>query len=160
MPDPPVLRRAAAGDLPAVGRLGAQLLRAHHAFDPARFIAGGADAEHGYAAFLGTQLDAADALVLVADRGGAIVGYLYAGIEPHSWKELRARAGFIHDVLVEEASRGEGIAEALLDAAVDWLRERGVRSVLLWSAARNERAQRLFTRKGFRSTMIEMTREL
>jgi RimJ/RimL family protein N-acetyltransferase len=37
---------------------------------------------------------------------------------------------------------------------------RGAPRVVLWTAARNEAAQRLFTEAGFRHTMIEMTREL
>jgi ribosomal protein S18 acetylase RimI-like enzyme len=31
---------------------------------------------------------------------------------------------------------------------------------VLWTAEKNDPAQRLFTRLGFRRTMIEMTREL
>jgi GNAT superfamily N-acetyltransferase len=155
-----IIRRAVAADLPAVGRLGAMLLRVHHGFDTDRFMSAGPGAEGGYADFLATQLDARDAIVLVADRAGEIVGYAYAGIEPRSWKELRERAGFIHDVLVDESSRREGIADLLLDAAIAWVREQRVPRVLLWTAARNEQAQRLFLRKGFRSTMIEMTLEL
>ena len=34
-----------------------------------------------------------------------MVGYVYAGLEPLSWKELRDAAGFIHDVVVEESDR-------------------------------------------------------
>ena len=155
-----VIRPAAPGDLQAVGRFGALLLRAHHAFDADRFMAAGAGAEAGYAAFLATQLDAPDAIVLVAERGGRLAGYIYAGVEPRSWKELRERAGFIHDVLVDEGNRGSGVADALLDAAVAWLREQRVPRVMLWTASRNEQAQRLFLRRGFRSTMIEMTLDL
>jgi ribosomal protein S18 acetylase RimI-like enzyme len=47
-----------------------------------------------------------------------------------------------------------------MDAATGWLRERGAPSVLLWTAAPNEPAQRLFERLGFRRTMIEMTKDL
>jgi ribosomal protein S18 acetylase RimI-like enzyme len=157
---PAVIRRAAAGDLAAVGRLGAALLRAHYDFDPQRFIQGGPDAEDGYAWFLGTQLDRSDSLVLVAEEDGDVVGYLYAGIEPRNWKELREEAGFVHDILVHEDNRGAGIAQLLMDGALAWFRERGMPRALLWTAARNTPAQRLFERLGFRSTMIEMTREL
>lgn len=155
-----VIRRATPADLDAVGRLGAALLRAHHQFDPDRFMAPGIDAEAGYAWFLGTQLDEPDALVLVADDEGQVVGYVYAGIEPRSWKELREEAGFIHDVLVHEGRRGAGLAQALVDAAITWCRDRGAPRVVLWTADRNADAQRLFRRLGFRATMIEMTREL
>lgn len=155
-----VIRRATPGDLAAVGRLGAALLRAHFEFDTDRFMGAGDDDESGYAWFLGTQLEAPDSLVLVADLDGVVVGYLYAGIEPRSWKELREEAGFVHDVLVEEDRRGAGLAQALIEEAVAWCRERGVPRVILWTAARNTHAHRLFERLGFRSTMIEMTREL
>jgi ribosomal protein S18 acetylase RimI-like enzyme len=155
-----VIRKAVAGDLAAVGRLGAALLCAHYEFDPQRFMQGGPDAEEGYAWFLGTQLDRPDSLVLVAEEGGEVVGYLYAGIEPRNWKELRDEAGFIHDVLVHEGHRGAGIAQQMMDAAMAWFRERGMPRAILWTAARNAQAHRLFERLGFRSTMIEMTREL
>lgn len=155
-----VIRRATRADLVAVGRLGALLLRVHHEFDHDRFMRPGDDAEDGYAWFLSTQLDEPDALVLVADRGGEIVGYVYAAIEPRSWKELREEAGFVHDVVVAEGGRGKGVAAALLNAAFEWMRERRVPRVLLWTASPNDRARRLFERLGFRSTMIEMTKEL
>ena len=154
-----LIRPAEPSDLPALGRLGATLVRIHHAFDPARFMAPGAGVESGYQWFLGTQLDEPDVVIYVAERAGAVVGYVYAGMEPQSWKELRDAAGFIHDVVVEEPARGQGIATRLLDAAATWLEQHGAPRVMLWTAERNPTAQRLFERAGFRRTMIEMTRE-
>ena len=154
------VRRAARADLPALGRLGAHLMRVHYEFDQRRFVAPAGNPATGYAHFLGTQIDADDAVVFVAERNGAAVGYVYAGIEPFSWKELRDTAGFVHDVVVDEAERRTGVAGALMEAAIAWVREQGVRSVMLWTAAPNERAQRLFEGLGFRRTMIEMTRDL
>ena len=98
--------------------------------------------------------------IFVAERGGEVLGYVYAGIEPHSWKELRDTAGFIHDIVVEEPNRRTGTATALMEAAMQWLHERGAPRVILGTAEKNERAQRLFAKLGFRPTMIEMTREL
>ena len=137
-------------------------MRTHYAFDPLRFIApgDGDDAEAGYADFLASQLDDPDAAVFVAERGTTILGYAYAAIEPLSWKELRDECGFLHDLLVTEAARGTGIGHQLLDAAIDWLRERGMPRVVLGTAAANGGARRLFERRGFRPTMIEMTLEL
>ena len=112
-----VVRRACETDLPSLGRLGALLLRAHFAFDQQRFMPPGTNPEEGYAWFLGSQLSEKDAVIFVAERAGSVVGYIYAGLEPHSWKELREAAGFIHDVVVDESSRGAGIAQALVGAA-------------------------------------------
>src|SRR5262245_4091365 len=133
--DAPVIRRATRRDLPDLGRLGAHLMRVHFAFDPKRFIAPGGNPESGYAHFLGTQLDADDAVVLVAERPGRPVGSVFAGIEPLSWKELRDEAGFVHDIVVEEAERRTGLATALMDAAAAWVRARGVPRLMLWTAA-------------------------
>jgi GNAT superfamily N-acetyltransferase len=157
-----VIRRAEENDLSALGGLGALLMRTHFAFDAQRFMAPGAAPECGYSAFLRMQLREDDAIVLVAKRDATdeIVGYVYAGLEPRSWKELREPAGFIHDVVVVERERNRGIAAALLAAAIDWLRSRGAPRVLLWTAEPNAAAQRLFARLGFRRTMIEMTLEL
>jgi GNAT superfamily N-acetyltransferase len=154
------LRRAESRDIPALGRLGASLMRIHHGFNERRFMSPGENPEAGYGAYLGSQLDNPDMLVLVAERGGDIVGYVWAAIEPESYKELRERAGFIHDILVTEDARGGGAGARLIEAAVDWLREQGLPRVLLWTAAPNEKARKLFEAHGFRATMVEMTREL
>jgi ribosomal protein S18 acetylase RimI-like enzyme len=155
-----VVRRARPDDMPAIGRLGGMLMRLHYSFDGARFMAPGDDPESGYAWFLGTQLRDPDVAVLVAERDGSVAGYVYAGLEPQNWKELREPAGFIHDVVVDDAGRRGGVATALLESAIAWLRERGAPRVMLWTAEQNVSAQRLFAKLGFRRTMIEMTREL
>lgn len=157
-----MIRRAEARDLPELGRLGASLMRTHYAFDSKRFLSpgDGDEAERGYANFLRSQLDEPDAVVLVAERDAEIVGYAYAAIEPLSWKELRDESGFVHDLVVSDAARSAGIGARLLDAAIAWLRERGMPRVVLGTAAQNDAARRLFERRGFRPTMIEMTLEL
>jgi GNAT superfamily N-acetyltransferase len=98
--------------------------------------------------------------VLVAELNGTVIGYVYAALEPISWKELRDACGFIHDILVEESGRRGGVATALMEAAMAWLKKQGAPRVVLGTAEQNEAAQRLFARLGFRRTMVEMTREL
>jgi GNAT superfamily N-acetyltransferase len=154
------IRPATKDDVPALGRLGASLMRLHHAFDNQRFLAPSGNPEDGYGRFLAGQLRDADATVFVADRAGEVVGYIYAGLEPLSWKELRDAAGFIHDVVVAEPHRAGGVASALIETASLWLKAKGAPRVMLWTAERNHAAQRLFEQAGFRRTMIEMTREL
>ena len=160
MADAIVIRPATRSDLPALGRLGALLLETHYEFDQQRFMAPGESSDEGYAWFLGTQLRDENVVVLVAERNDAVVGYVYAGLEPQSWKELREACGFIHDVAVDEGARGAGVAAALIEAATAWLRDRSAPRVVLWTAQQNAGAQRLFERLGFRRTMVEMTREL
>lgn len=155
-----VIRRAESRDTAALGQLGIALMHAHYAFDPRRFLEPNQADAAGYARFLQSQLDDEASVVLVAEQRDEIVGYVYAAIEPLSWKDLRDECGYIHDLLVSDAARRRGAGEALLDGAIDWLRQRGMPRVVLGTAAQNEQARRLFTRRGFRPTMIEMTLEL
>jgi ribosomal protein S18 acetylase RimI-like enzyme len=154
------IRLATQTDLSALGRLGALLMKAHYDFDPRRFMDPGTDPAEGYAWFLGKQLKDQDVVIFVAEQDGDVIGYVYAGLEPISWKELRDECGFIHDVVVDERGRRTGMATALIEKAVEWLRERGAPRVMLWTAEQNVGAQQLFAKLGFRRTMIEMTREL
>ena len=154
------IRLATPADIPALGRLGALLMRTHYDFDPQRFMSAGTDAADGYAWFLGRQLKDQDVVIYVAEQESQIVGYVYAALEPISWKELRDACGYIHDIVVEEANRGAGTATALMEAAMQWLTERGAPRVILGTAEKNERAHRLFAKLGFRRTMNEMTKEL
>jgi GNAT superfamily N-acetyltransferase len=135
-------------------------MRVHHEFDRLRFLEPGDTPEHGYANFLGAQLRDRDSVVLVADVDGRVGGYVYAAVEPLSWKELRDECGYVHDLIVDPDHRGHGAGAQLLEAAIAWLRQRGMPRVVLGTAEKNEGAQRLFARAQFRRTMIEMTREL
>jgi ribosomal protein S18 acetylase RimI-like enzyme len=155
-----VIRRATEADLPVLGVLGASLMRAHYTFDSLRFMAPPGNPEAGYAWFLGTQLKKDDVAVFVAETPGRVLGYVYAALEPQSWKELRDEAGYIHDVVVVPEAQRHGVASALVNAACEWFRSIGAPRVVLGTAEKNEGAQRLFARLGFRRTMIEMTREL
>jgi len=153
------IRPARASDEAALGRYGGALMRQHHQFDPDRFITI-ENPEAGYGRFLVSQIGEDDTVVLVAERRDEVVGYVFAALEPMSWKELRAACGFIHDVFVDERARRGGVGGQLVTAAAEWLRSRGMPRVVLQSAAKNAAAQRLFERLGFRHTMVEMTLEL
>jgi len=155
-----IVRPAAPADLPALGRLGAELVRTHYDFDPLRFLAPAPQTEHAYASFLGTQLEKPNVVILVAERAGEVLGYTFAGVEGHDYMALRGPAGALYDIVVDPAQRGQGVGKMLLDATLAVLEARGAPRVVLSTAERNESAQRLFARAGFRRTMIEMTREL
>lgn len=153
------IRAAESADIPALGRLGALLVRAHHEFDSSRFIAASPRTEQGYASWLGSQLRNPQVVILVAEGNGDILGYSYSGIEGPDYMSLRGPAGVLHDIVVDPAHRREGVGRMLLDATLEELAGRGAPQVVLWTAAPNDAAQRLFAAAGFRRTMIEMTRE-
>jgi len=155
-----IIRPATLADAAVLGELGALLVRAHHDFDPQRFMRPLPGIEKGYGRFLTSQIGQEDAIVMVAEADGEVGGYVYATLEDRSWRELRDACGYIEDIVVRESARRSGVATMLMNAAIEWLRNRGAPRVLLLTATPNAGAQELFTRLGFRRTMIEMTKEL
>jgi ribosomal protein S18 acetylase RimI-like enzyme len=154
------IRKATPKDLPAIGRLGALLVRTHYDFDTKRFIAPSPDTEDRYGWFLGTQLEKPNIIILVADRDGKVIGYTYSGVEGNDYMALRGPAGVVYDIVVDPDHRKQGVGRLLLDATLEALKAQGAPRAVLSTAERNTDAQRLFERAGFRPTMIEMTREL
>lgn len=150
------IRPATPADEAVLGRFGGALMRQHHAADPKRFI----EVEHaeaGYGRFLVSQITNPNSLVAVAEHSGAVVGYVFADVEPTNWMELRGPCGVVQDVYVDERSRRVGAGRALMRAAIEWIRSKGRTQVVLMTKTRNVHAQDLFTRLGFRPTMMEMT---
>ena len=157
---PPTVRRATRDDLPHIGRLGALLVAAHHDFDARRFLAATSRTKDAYSAYLGSQLDAADAAVFVAEENAEVIGYAYVAVESYDYMSLRGPAGILHDIIVDPERRSRGVGRQLLGAALAYVRSRGLAQIVLATAEQNESAQRFFAGVGFRRTMIEMTREL
>jgi ribosomal protein S18 acetylase RimI-like enzyme len=152
------IRPARPSDLPALGRMGAQLARLHHEWDPQRFFLH-EPMEEGYAWWLGKEAKNRKAVVLVAARGRRIVGYTYGRVEPRDWNALRDACGVLTDLMVDERERGQGTGKLLTEAILAALKALGAPRVVLQSAARNRTAQRFFKSLGFRPTMVELTRE-
>ena len=161
------VRAMTAADLPAAARLAGKLVRMHYELDPLRYLHLPSP-EAGYARYFAGELKSERVVLLVAERtsgpppedpGDAIVGYAYGRLEPRSYNELLDTCGKLHDVLVDESARGHGIGEQLVSEVVRRLTERGAPRVILLTAVQNEAAQHLFKKLGFRTTMLEMTRE-
>jgi RimJ/RimL family protein N-acetyltransferase len=86
-----------------------------------------------------------DAAVFVAELEGEIVGRLSLGRDPHPSSRHVADLGLI----VAKHARRRGVGTALLEAAVGWAQESGVRKLELHVFPHNEPAIRLYERFGF-----------
>lgn len=153
-----IVRPCEPSDLPDVGKLAARLVRDHFTMDPARFLIFD-DIEQGYAAYLGGELKKKQSVVLVAADQRGVIGYAYGRIEPRDWNALRESCGILHDVYVDESARRQGIGGRLVSEMVRRLASLGAPRVILMTAVQNVDAHRLFQQLGFRTTMLEMTRE-
>jgi len=153
------IREARPADLPALARLGALLVRQHHAMDPRRFFLE-EPLEEGYAWWLGKELRNPRAVVLAAAGRDGLRGYAYGRIEPRDWAVLRDRCAVGVDLFVDPGARGRGLGRRMVEALCLRLEAMGAPRVIIQVAWPNRGARRLFAGLGFRPTMAEMTREL
>lgn len=158
----PSIRPAQLTDLEPVVGLAIALGRQHASYAPQRFrlesLVGRSSLASTYRDFFAEQLARPDAIVLVAtDADGNVVGYAFGRLEEASFLDLCPSSGWLHDLYVDPATRGRGLGQRLLDAALVQLRALGAELLMLSASPRNESAQRLFTARGFAPTMIEYT---
>ncbi len=83
-------------------------------------------------------------LLLVAELNGRAAGYLIVILPP--WTD----AGEITDLAVGAGERGQGLGTALVGAAADWARKRGLRALWVEPRADNATAIEFYVRRGFR----------
>jgi ribosomal protein S18 acetylase RimI-like enzyme len=156
---PIAIRSAFRADVPAVLPMVRALGAAHESWDAARY--GLAPEAIGmYAQWLPERAADPRSVFLIAEEAGRAVGFLVGTVDS-SIRIFRAREfGFIHDVFVEPAHRGQGAGRSLVEAALRRFAAMGVRQVRLETAAANEAARRLFESLGFRRASIELLRTL
>ena len=80
----------------------------------------------------------------VAERDSALVGLVSALPQDDSRDEVE-----LVSMWVAPEARGSGAAHGLIDALVQWARERGAERVTLWVNAANPRAEHVYAREGF-----------
>jgi ribosomal protein S18 acetylase RimI-like enzyme len=151
------IRPAVSADLGDLGRLAGELVRLHHAADPARFFLVDR-VEEGYSWWFSRELSNAESVILVANDAAKVVGYAYGALEERNWNLLLDAHGAVHDLFVEPTERRAGVGRKLMNALVTELEKKGASRIVLSTMVSNTSAQHLFEGCGFRPTMLEMIR--
>jgi len=98
-----------------------------------------------------------DVTVLVAEEEGELLGCTGCGASRDP--DAGAAAGEVRTLFVAPRSWRTGVGRALLDAALEDLRERGYSEATVWSFADNQRANAFYESLGFTPDGAEGTEE-
>jgi ribosomal protein S18 acetylase RimI-like enzyme len=101
---------------------------------------------------------AADSLLLVAEEGDRLRGFLFAAERADYF--TGERLAHVEDLALEPGAEGKGLARRLMEAAEAWARGRGCRRVTLNVWAQNERAVGLYRRLGYQPETVHYLKEL
>lgn len=139
-----VVRAAAEADLEPLVRLLQALFSIEADFRP--------DPERQRRGLARLLAEPARAAVLVAERGGAVIGMVTAQLVV-STAEGGASA-WIEDMVVAEAARGRGVGRRLLEAIEAWAAGRGATRLQLLADRENAPALAFYARLGWGSTRL------
>lgn len=96
-----------------------------------------------------SELRSSDFAFCLAELDGAPVGYVKVGAMDLPLDEPDDGAVELYHLYLLDAAKGRGIADALLDWAVDEARARGGKRLYLSVFTDNHRAKRFYARHGF-----------
>ncbi|HJR74476.1 MAG TPA: GNAT family N-acetyltransferase [Luteimonas sp.] len=130
-------RRAALQDIEAVVPL----------FDAYRMFYGQPSDPQRARDWLQARMEAGESVVLLAERDGAAVGF--AQLYPMFTSVGTARTWILNDLYVDADARRGGVARALLDAAAEFARGDGARSIVLETTRDNAPARALYRNAGW-----------
>ena len=97
--------------------------------------------------WLRSRLRVGESVVLVAKRGGTVVGFVR--LYPMFSSVRTARTWILNDLFVDAGARRKGVARALLDAAAAFAREDGAMGISLETSQDNAAARALYRAAGW-----------
>ena len=151
-----MIRPAVASDSVMIGNLWEQLVAYHQELNegmPRASLHGG----EIYAHNIRDRMNDSHTRVFVAEEDGRVVGYVLGLVVDRVPEMFEPEAGgFLADIFVEEAYRGQGLGTALVTALRGWFHEHGLNYFEWHVTAENESALRFWESLGGRYVQIRM----
>lgn len=156
-----IIRDATDEDRPALARLMQGLNRFEDAITGDRLTDADSAAKH--VSYLEDVVMDDGGCVLVAEYGGAVVGFLVAFIEEDDGHYLKPEArkhGYISDLFVEDAARSKGVAHALMTEAECLFGEMGIKKMQIGVLAANDGARVVYEKAGYQARSVFLEKDI
>jgi GNAT superfamily N-acetyltransferase len=146
-PSPTVtVRRAAKGDIPTIVELWHELQLANCGYD--KRLAVKPSAQSWYEGFMGLQIDHDNAIVVVADLDGKVVGYGFGQVMQRPTL-ADGDCGYIADLCVAPSARGRGVGRRIFLEIRSWFFRVGIRHIEVQVVRSNPASQAFWRKMGF-----------
>lgn len=152
------VRSARRDDVAAVTTLWRTLVAHHERLDAAYHTRPGADRE--FAAVLRDMISDSDSAVFVWYDAALLVGFSTAHLVSAAPELVERRRGEILELVVRPDARRRGVARALVEAACDWIRERGAGRIQIRVHTRNAEGQAFWRALGWSDFVDILERHL
>jgi L-amino acid N-acyltransferase YncA len=153
-------RKATIDDIDGIAAMAGELFSAHVGYDARRFFVPD-DAGELYRNWFMRPGAAEKLLFLVSEREDrSLCAYAIAEAYAAEPEFSSPEHVYIHDVYVAPELRHTGLAEQLIEDIAAWVKGRGITQLRAMIALDNARSLAFFTKRGFRATVTEVTRDL
>lgn len=150
------IRHARRGDLPAVMELFDELDALQHDW---RLFEPRAGIRREMAGRFEAAVDAPDALLVVAEADGRVVGMAYGDVsKPSSRSDDQSVE--VSTVFVRPSHRGRGLARRMVQEIAGFAWRLGLEVLTLKTFAENERSLQYWEQLGFRPRVVQMTAQV
>jgi ribosomal protein S18 acetylase RimI-like enzyme len=150
----------AEGELDRLRPLWIALHHRHREVSPFALVADDEQSWSARRALYARRLAAGTAFALTAELVGEAVGYAFCCIDdgPDDTFPVGDQYAEVYSLAVAEGQRGRGIGSLLLDEVDRELERRGIHDLQISVLAGNERAQRLYERRGLQVAELVLYR--
>lgn len=101
-----------------------------------------------------------DSIILIAELEGRPVGYALGRIfeEDKTADNGTGRIGLFDELYVDDAARGLGLGQKLIDEIIKWMKEKKIFRIKLHAYSWNHNAKKLYERNGFKEYAVSYER--
>jgi len=140
------IRPARADDYPAIARMLRQIAQLHHDWRPDVYRPAQKLDQKRFKSLLKDK----NTPILVAEMDGGVIGYaMLRIITPQNPVQVPRNYLWVEDLCVDENARKQGVGKALMTAAAELARERGLSAIELNVWECNEVARAFYGRLGY-----------
>ena len=150
----PIIRKATLEDVPVLLEFEQGLIKAERPMDPT--IKDGKISYYDVSEFIKND----DSELYVVELNGEIVASGYAKIKPDRHYLKHEKQGYLGFMFVPETHRGQGYNKFIMDALIQWCKERDIFEIRLDVYDDNDSAIRAYEKVGFKKHLITMRMNL
>lgn len=151
------IRKATEADILVILQLVKKMVDYHYAIDK---IYKPYQKYKGLEKYLKGRVQVKNSILLVAEDGDKLIGFLEGGIEKASNEMIVEKIGIIDNIFVEEKHRKEKIGQKLLNFALKYFNLKNIQYIQINTDARNNTGRGFWKKNNFFEYQINMLKKL
>lgn len=154
------IRKARLNDVTEIVELWKDLMDHHRDFNSRKVQTIKKNGKEIFRSYARICIRSRNALVLVAEEKGKLVGYSLNNIKKNIPVYLPEKYGYFSDLFVKKEFRGRGISTEFIKAAISWFKKKGIRQARIMADTDNRRTLKIYRHWGMIPGHLELMKKI